>query len=39
MNICVIRKGSVEYIRPYGDINAKGKRLISFVGACMSLNC
>jgi 20S proteasome subunit beta 2 len=30
VNICVIRKGSVEYIRPYGDINAKGKRQGSY---------
>jgi 20S proteasome subunit beta 2 len=28
VNLCVIRKGSVDYLRPYDEANAKGKRLV-----------
>lgn len=28
VDICVIRKGSVDYLRPFDQANVKGKRLV-----------
>lgn len=30
VDLCVIRKGSVDYLRPYDVVNVKGQRNISY---------
>jgi hypothetical protein len=28
VDVCVIRKGTVDYLRPFDEANIKGKRLV-----------
>lgn len=36
VDVCVIRKGSVDYLRPFDEANIKGKRLV-FINGCMDV--
>ena len=31
VDVCVIKKGAVEYIRPFDKANLKGKRLVGII--------